>query len=97
MDDQHFKNQPPTKLDFENFENPKYFQKTAKFLFCNVYRKKMFTIRIEDGREAPCNPSFYIKPIYDQRKLLPYVHVDDFINFKINFRRFHEMLCWNLF
>ena len=57
----------------------------------------MSTIGIEDGREAPCNPSFYIKPIYDQRKLLPYVPVDDFVNFKINFGRFHEiteeMLC----
>ena len=42
-----------------NFENPQKisFYKIRDifllFLFYNVYKEKMFTIEIEDGREAP--------------------------------------------
>ena len=42
-------------LIFENFENPRhFFYKIRKFLFlfCNVYKEKMFINEIEDGREA---------------------------------------------
>ena len=28
------------------------------FLFYNVYKEKMFTIKKEVGRKAPCKPSF---------------------------------------
>ena len=30
------------------------------FLFFNVHKDNMFTIQIEDGREAPFKPSLYI-------------------------------------
>ena len=43
MEDQNFKNFPPTKFD----------------VFYNVFKEKMFKIEIEDGREAPLKPSIF--------------------------------------
>ena len=41
-----------------------YFYKIREllvlFLFCNVYKEKIFTTEIEDGRETPCKTSSYI-------------------------------------
>ena len=46
-----------------NFKNPRnIFTKSAKFclfLFYNIYKEKMFTIEIEDGRESPLKPSYF--------------------------------------
>ena len=55
MDDRIFKNLHLTILEFENFENPRYFlYKIREFLFYfkSVYKEKMFTIEIEDRHEA---------------------------------------------
>ena len=43
------------------FENPRIFcKRSANFCVCfcfTIYKEKMFTIEIEDGREAPKKPS----------------------------------------
>ena len=43
------------KFDSNKFENPRFFINSQTFflLFINVYKEKMFTIEIEDGRGAP--------------------------------------------
>ena len=43
---------------FENFENPRNFFLKSAIFFYSVYKEYMFTIEIEDGREAPLMPSF---------------------------------------
>ena len=64
MDDQNFKNKSPTKLDFH------YIRKIHELIFVvlQVYKEKMFTIEIEDGREASWKPSNQISVI---KKKLP--------------------------
>ena len=37
---------------FEQFENPRFFFKSANFFFYNVHKENMFTMEMEDGREA---------------------------------------------
>ena len=52
-----------------NFENPQfYFLNPRTFLFVfvllhNTKKEKMFTIKIEDGREAPLKPSSNISTV----------------------------------
>ena len=57
MNDQNFKYLCPSKFDlhliFENFENPRIFF----VLFHDVHKENMFTINLEDGREAPSKAS----------------------------------------
>jgi len=54
MNDQIFKNLPLTISFSLNFENPPNISiKSPLFLFYNVYKEKMCTIEIEDGRNAP--------------------------------------------
>ena len=55
MDDRNFKNVPLTKLYFKNFKSSIF----CLFLFYNVYKEKIFTIEIEDGREASCKPTIW--------------------------------------
>ena len=56
MDDRIFKNVPVTKFDHWKFWKPWIFfiisSKSVMFLFYNVYKENMFTIKIEDGREV---------------------------------------------
>ena len=42
---------------FENFEYPQKKFKSANFFFYNVHKENMFTMEMEDGREAPEQPS----------------------------------------
>ena len=57
IDDRIFKKKFKENLIFKNFENPPLFCKIREifclFLFYNVHKESMFTIEIEDGREAP--------------------------------------------
>ena len=56
MNDQNFKNQPLTKLiSFKFLKFTNFFHKICKLfvVFYNVYKEKMITIEIEDGREPP--------------------------------------------
>ena len=57
------KNLPLTKFDFWKFrKSTKFFLKICEifcFLFYNVYKEKMFTIKVEDGREVPCKLSIH--------------------------------------
>ena len=59
-----FKKLPFNKIRLSlNFENTRIFfinPLTLLLLFYNVYKEKMFTIQIEDGREAPRKPSLYM-------------------------------------
>ena len=49
MDDRNFKNKPPTNFDFSlTFEIVQNF--FLDYPIYNVYKEKMFTIKIEDGR-----------------------------------------------
>ena len=50
-------------MNYQNFNKTRMslnFKKILEllvlFLFYNVYKEKMFTIKIEDGREAPSKP-----------------------------------------
>ena len=56
MNDQNFKYLSPSKFDlhfFENFENPRIIF----VLLYDVHIENMFTINLEDGREAPSKAS----------------------------------------
>ena len=64
MNDQNFKYLSPSKFDlhkvFENFENPRFFCENPRIifvLFYDVRKENMFTINLEDGREAPSKAS----------------------------------------
>ena len=66
MNDQNCKYLSPLKFDlhyiFENFENPPNFcenPQTIFVLFYDVHKENMFTINLEDGREAPYRTSIY--------------------------------------
>jgi len=65
MDDQNFKNLPAKNSVFIKFLNIRviflYSANFFLFFFYNFYKEKMFTIKIEDGREAPLMPSIYIR------------------------------------
>ena len=67
MEDRILKNLPLTKFYFLYLENPRiFFIKSANFCFVLVLQciQNMFTIEIEDGREArqkPSNVYFYDK------------------------------------
>ena len=62
----NFKNLPLTKFDFwKLWKSTKlFFIKSGKsfvvFLFYNVYKEKMFTIEMEDGREAKRSSSLVL-------------------------------------
>ena len=50
MDDQIFKNLPPSKFHFRKIKKiPEIF---VLFLFFNVHKENMFTTKMEDGREV---------------------------------------------
>ena len=55
MDDQNFKNLPPTKIRSPiNFLNPRNFlKKSANYFFLFYSEEEMFTIETEDERELP--------------------------------------------
>ena len=52
-----------SSLIFENFENLRNFLRNPRIifvLFYDVHKENMFTINLEDGREAPIKASIYI-------------------------------------
>ena len=57
MDDENFKNLSLTKFDLHKIlKIHDFFLKIRKlflFLFHDVYKEKMSTIKMEDGRKAP--------------------------------------------
>ena len=61
MDDQDLKHLPPTKsyIFIKFWKSTKFFFKIRKLLFYNVYKEKILTIEIEDGREANCKTLQY--------------------------------------
>ena len=52
MDNPNQKYWLPSKFELHN---------TFLFLFYNVFKEKMFTIQIEDGREAPLKSSIILR------------------------------------
>ena len=69
MNDQNFKYLSPSKFDlhyvFDNFEIHEFFCENPRIIFVlfnDVHKENMFTINLEDGREAPSkasNVNFY--------------------------------------